>query len=166
MRWRHSLSIFMFVFLLGGCSWFRHGDNVDPVKLAQQLLDAQKDQYGDPKPVNLPVRVNYTVTKKPLIDHDLAIEFEIIAEKAVPKLRIGLTTTDGLELSSSDVRELYENLKPRQTITADVVVEPKRESEFYLNVFVVTESGEERLAKLIKIPIAIGEYSLKKVNEK
>ena len=93
----------------------------------------------------------------------MQIDFEFIAEKAIPVLRIGLSTSDGLDLISSDVSERYLDLKPRQTFTKSVIVEPTAENEFYLNMFVVTEIGEEKLAQLIKIPIAIGDYSLKKV---
>ncbi|MBI1423807.1 MAG: hypothetical protein GC149_10115 [Gammaproteobacteria bacterium] len=139
-----------------------HEEDADALKEAQSLLEAQKDQYGDPIPVHQPLRINYTISRKPQIDRDLRIDFEFIAEKAIPVLRIGMTTSDGLELDSSDVLERYLDVKPRQTFTKTVMVIPRSENEFYLNLFVVTEIGEEKLAKHIKIPIALGEYALKK----
>lgn len=155
------LLISLALLVLGGCSLLRHEGDVDVVQVAKQLLIAQKDRYGDPLPVQLPVQVNYTVTRKPQINREMHIDFQFIALKAIPVLRIGLTTSDGLKLNSSDVHERYLKLKPRQSFSKDVVVEPTAENEFYLNLFVVTENGGERLAKLIKIPIAIGGYALK-----
>ena len=159
---QRSLLICLMVFLLGGCSLLHHEEDEDVLKEAQNLLDAQKDQYGDPVPVHQPLRINYTVSRKPQIDRDFRIDFEFTAEKAIPVLRIGMTTSDGLELDSSDVLERYLDVKPRQTFTKTVMVTPGSENEFYLNLFVVTEVGEEKLARHIKIPIALGEYALKK----
>jgi hypothetical protein len=150
-------------FLLNSCGLLFHEEDVDVVKVAQGLLAAQKDQYGDPIPVNLPVNINYTVTRKPQIDRDMEIDIQFIAKKAIPVLRIGLTTSDGLNLISSDVRERYLDLHLRQSFTKTVIVEPTEENEFYLNMYVVTEIGDEKLAKLIKIPIAIGDFALKRV---
>lgn len=160
-RYRGFL-ICVLVFALGGCSWFRHGADEDVVKIAQQQLELQKDQYGDPKPVNLPIRINYTINHKPQVGHEMRIDFEFISEKAITQLRVGLTTSDGLKLNSSDVPEHYHDLKPRETFTKSVIVEPTAENEYYLNMYVVTQIGEDKLAKLIKIPIALGEASLAK----
>ena len=60
-------------------------------------------------------------------------------------------------------RERYLDLQARQSFTKTVIVEPTAENEFYLNMYVVSEIGDEKLARLIKIPIAIGDYALKKV---
>jgi len=154
-----------FVLLLslctGACSWFMHEPDEDAVKLAQDLLAAQKDQYGDPRPVDLPIQINYSVSRKPQVDQELKIEFQFIATQAIPVLHLGFTTSDGLKLVSSDVLERYQKLKPRQTFSKTIVVEPSEENEFHLNLYVVTESGQTRLAKLIKIPIAIGDFALK-----
>lgn len=163
MQGLRALLICSLIIVLAGCSWFRHGEDEDVVKLAQQQLEAQKDQYGDPRPTHLPIRINYTLTRKPKVDYEMKIDFEFIPEKAIPLLRVGITTSDGLKLVSSDVRERYHDLKPRASFTESVIVEPTAENEFYLNMYVVTQIGEERLAKLYKIPIALGEYSLKKV---
>lgn len=146
---------------VAGCSLLQHEHDVDVVQAAKDLLMVQQDQYGDPLPVKLPIQVNYTVTRKPQIGREMHIGFQFIALKAIPVLRIGLTTSDGLDLISSDVRERYLKLKPRQTFTKDVVVEPTAENEFYLNMYVITANGDKKLAKLIKIPIAIGDYALK-----
>jgi hypothetical protein len=159
---RNSVLVGILLLLLGGCGLLQHEEDQDVLKIAQNLLAAQKDQYGDPLPVHLPIRVNYTVSRKPQINRELEIDFQFIAEKAIPVLRLGMTTSDGLELDSSDVRERYLDLKPRQSFSKRVFVTPTAENEFYLNLFVVTESGDEKLAQLIKIPIAIGDYALKK----
>jgi len=152
--------------LLSACGLLSHEEDVDVIKTAEGLLAAQKDQYGDPLPLHLPVRINYTVSRKPQIKREMQIDFEFIAEKAVPVLRIGFTTSDGLELTSSDVRERYLNLKPRQTFTKSVIVEPSEENEFYLNLYVISEDGDNKLAELIKVPIAIGDYALKNTKTK
>ena len=151
----------VFPLLLSGCSLLRHEHDTDVVVVAKQLLVAQRDQYGDPIPVKLPVEVNYTVTRKPEIRRDMHINFQFIALRAIPVLRIGFTTSDGLDMISSDARERYLDLKPRQSFNRDIVVEPTSENEFYLNLFVVTENGDRKLAKLIKVPIAIGTFTLK-----
>lgn len=162
MQGLRSVLICSVLLLLSGCGLLQHEEDVDVVKVAQGLLAAQKDQYGDPLPINLPIRINYTVTRKPQIEREMQIDFEFIAEKAIPVVRIGMTTSDGLTLSSSDVLERYLDVKPRQSFSKTVIVEPTEENEFYLNVYVVTEIGEEKLAKLIKIPIAVGDYSMKR----
>ena len=162
MQGLRGLLICILIFVLGGCSWFRHGDDEDVLKVVQQQLDLQKDQYGDSLPVNLPIRINYTLTRKPQIDRDMQIDFEFIAEKAIPLLRIGITTSDGLKLLSSDVSEHYVDLKPRQAFIKSVIVEPTAENEYYVTMYVLTQIGEDKLAKLIKVPIALGDYSQKK----
>ena len=162
MQGLRSVLICSVLLLLSGCGLLQHEEDVDVVKVAQGLLAAQKDQYGDPLPINLPIRINYTVTRKPQIEREMQIDFDFIAEKAIPVVRIGMTTSDGLTLSSSDVLERYLDVKPRQSFSKTVIVEPTEENEFYLNVYVVTEIGEEKLAKLIKIPIAVGDYSMKR----
>ena len=159
---RRGVFFFLVSIVLGGCGLFQHESDEDVLKVAQGMLAAQKDQYGDPLPVHMPIRINYTVSRKPQINRDLKIDFEFIAEKAIPVLRVGLSTSDGLELVSSDVGERYLKLTPRQSFTKSVVVEPTEENEFYLNMYVVTEVGEEKLAKLIRVPIAIGKYALKR----
>lgn len=160
---RRGILICFSIFLLGGCGLLQHEEDVDVIKVAQGLLAAQKDQYGDPLPVHLPIRINYTVTRKPQIDREMRIDFEFIAEKAIPVLRIGLASSDGLKLESSDLQERYLDIKPRQSFTKSVIVEPTQENEFYLDLYVVTENGDDKLARLIKIPIAIGDYALKKI---
>lgn len=147
--------------LVAGCSLLQHEHDVDVVPAAKQLLIAQRDQYGDPRPVKLPIEVNYTVSRKPQINRDMHINFQFIALKSIPVLRIGFTTSDGLEMISSDVRERYFKLRPRQTFHRNITVQPTAENEFYLNLYVVTENGDKKLAKLIKVPIAIGSYTLK-----
>jgi hypothetical protein len=111
------------------------------------------------------VQINYSVSRKPQVDRDLKIEFQFIARQAIPVLHLGFTTSEGLKLVSSDVLERYHNLKPRQTFSKTVVVEPTTENEFHLNLYVVTESGETKLAKLIRIPIAIGDFALKNLGD-
>lgn len=153
--------LLLFATLLSACSLLRHEHDADVVVVAKQLLVAQRDQYGDPIPVELPVEVNYTVVRKPQINRDMHIDFQFVALKAIPVLRIGFTTSEGLDMISSDVRERYLDLKPRQGFTRNIVVEPTSENEFYLNLFVVTENGDRKQARLIKVPIALGTYTLK-----
>lgn len=162
MHVQRVLLSFILLAFLSGCSWLHREEDEDALVVAQQLLDAQKDQNGDPIDVKLPIRINYTVARKPLIDHDVDIEFEFVAEKEIPVLQIALTTSDGLKLDSSDIGERYLDLQPRQSFTKNVVVIPQEENEFYLNMFVVTQIGDEKLAKLIKIPVAVGQYSMRK----
>ena len=151
--------------MLGACSLFLAEEDESVLSVAGQLLDAQKDEYGEPRKVELPVRVNYTINHKPVIGQKLEVEFEFIAERPLPLLRIGLTTDEGLELVSSEIREQYRDMPARRVLKKTAVVVPKREDRFYLNMYIVTESGEDRRAKLIKVPIAVGEYSLKQGSE-
>lgn len=153
--------LYVFLLLLSGCSLLHSEHDKDVVIVARQLLVAQRDKYGDPIPVKLPLEVNYTISHKPEIRRDMHIKFQFIALSAIPVLRIGFTTSDGLDMVSSDVRERYLGLKARQSFNKDIVVEPTSENEFYLNLFVVTENGGKKLAKLIKVPIAIGDFALK-----
>ncbi len=149
------------LFMLSGCSWFGlGGDETNVVELANNLLKEQQDEHGVQVRVAMPVRVNYSISRKAQIDKDLLIEFEIITEKALPILRFALTTSEGLELDDHDFDPLYESLAARQVIKTEVTVIPLLENKFYLNLYVISEIGEEKLARLIKIPIAVGDYSL------
>lgn len=163
---RNGILTGLVLLLLSGCGLFQHEEGVDVIQLAENLLAAQKDQYGDPVPVHLPVRINYSVSHKPQVGREMRIDFEFIAEKAIPVLRIGIGTSDGLELVSSDLLQRYQNIKPRQSFSKSVVVEPQAENEFYLSLYVVSEDGDRRLAELIRIPIAIGDYALKNIKRK
>lgn len=146
--------------VLGACGILSEEDE-NVLDIARQLLQEQKNEYGEAMKVDLPIRVNYSIYQKPIVGHDLSIELEFIAERKIPILRIGLGTTDGLELITY-VKERYLDVAARQIIKKEVIVVPTEENLFYLNLFVVTEIGEDRRAKHIKIPIALGEYSLKK----
>ena len=146
--------------MMAGCSLFSEED-VSVITDARQLLEEQKDANGDPIDVKLPVRFNYTIGKKPMIDRDLEIEFEILTEQPLPVLRVGLVTSDGLELEDTDFREKFVDLKIREVINRYAIVRPTSENEFYLDVYLITEIGEDKKAKLFRIPIGVGDYSLK-----
>ncbi len=128
--------------------------------VAKQVLDQQKDANGEPRRVDLPVRINYAVSRKAMVDQDMEIDFEFITEQPIPVLRFGVETSEGLELVSSNIRERYESLKIRQVINRRVIVAPTSEDKFYLNLYVVTETGEDKRARLVRVPIAVGDYSL------
>jgi hypothetical protein len=142
-----------------GCGLFTEQDD-NVINDAKQLLEEQKDANGEPRPVKLPVRLNYTVTKKPMIDQDLEVEFELLAERPVPVLRVGLETTEGLKLVDTDFGERFTELKIREVIHRQAVVLPTIENKFYLDVYLITEIGEDKKANLVRIPIGVGDYSL------
>jgi len=145
--------------LMSSCSLFYDEDS-SVINDAKQLLEEQKDSNGEPIPVKLPVRVNYMITRKPMVDQDMNIEFELLTESPIPVLRVGLEASDGLELVSTDLGEKFTNLKIREVINRVATVSPKSENKFYLDVYVITEVGEDKKAKLIHIPIGVGVYSL------
>ena len=150
-------------FLVSSCgilSWFESDDDTNTVNLAKELLKSQLDEHGEPRNIKLPVRVHYTTTRKPMIDEELTVEFELITEEALPIMRTDVTTSDGLELVASNMRRTYKALTARQVIKRELVVLPTSENKFYINLFIVTEVGEDKRAKHVKIPIAIGDYSL------
>ena len=147
---------------LSGCSLFSFGsDDTNVLEHAKDLLKGQLDEQGVPRKVDLPIRTHYTIAKKPMIDEELQVDFEFMTEQAIPVVRFALTTDEGLELVSSDFEEYYKGLKVRQIIKHSISVLPKNENKFYINLYVVTEIGDDKKAKEIKIPIAIGDYSLK-----
>jgi hypothetical protein len=151
------------MFNLSGCgmlSIFSSEDEVNTLNLAKSLLKEQVDEHGEPREVKMPVRVHYTTTRKPMIDHEMLIEFEFITEEALPVLRFAVTTSDGLELVDNDIDPLYSKLSARQVIKSEIEVKPTSENKFYVNLFIVTEIGEDKRARHMKIPIAIGDYSL------
>jgi len=161
---RFSTSLLIGSLLLGmsGCSIFSFSsdDDTNVLNMAKSLLKEQTDEHGEAKKVKLPVRVHYTFTRKPMIDEKLLVEFEFITEEALPVLRFAVTTTDGLELIDNEIEPLYSKLSARQVIKSNMEVKPTSESKFYINLFVVTEVGEDKRAKHIKIPIPIGDYFL------
>jgi len=147
---------------LTGCGIFSFSSDEDAnvLNIAKSLLKDQTDEHGEAKKIKLPIRVHYTFTRKPMIDEELLVEFEFITEEALPILRFAVTTTDGLELTDNDIEPLYSKLSARQVIKENIEVKPTSESKFYINLFVVTEVGEDKRAKLIKIPVPIGDYFL------
>lgn len=153
------VSLITHVLLVGGCSLFSTTD-VNVIADARQLLEEQKDTNGDPIKVKLPVRMNYTISEKPMIDEDLIIEFEILTEQAVPVLRIDLETTEGLKLVKHNFRTKFTDLGIRTVINRRAVVKPTLENKFYLDVYLITEIGEDKKARLVRIPIGVGDYSL------
>lgn len=158
---RNYLTILLLAWLATGCSLFSFDDdNVNSLELARELLKGQLNDQGVQKKIELPIRVNYSITRKPEIDEELLIEFEIITEQALPVLRLAVKTDEGLSLVSNSLDDNYKGLKSRQIIKGRVIVIPESENEFYVNLYVVTEIGDDKRARLIKIPIAIGDYSL------
>ena len=143
-------------FLLNGCGIATRNN----IELANNMLKEQQNEHGEAIRVALPVRVNYSISRKAQIDKDLLIEFEFITEKAVPIVSFAVKTSDGLDLIRHNIRDRYDGLKAREVIKTNVLVVPRSEAKFYVNLYVITEIGEEKLARLIKIPIAVGDYSL------
>lgn len=156
---RHILITLFFSLVLTGCSLFSEEDS-NVITDAKQLLEEQKDANGEPKPVKLPVRLNYSITRKPMVDQDLEVEFELLTEQAVPVLRVGLETSEGLKLDDTDFGEKFTELKIREVIHRKATVIPTSENKFYLDVYLITELGEDKKAKLTRIPIGVGVYSL------
>lgn len=134
----------------------------DVFSVAEQILGEQTDANGSPKKVELPVHVNYTIKDKPLANHKLDINFEFIAREALPMLRIGIKTTNGLKLKSSDDRIRYKDVSAQQLLRHKIAVIPLEEEQYYVDVYVVTEIGEDKRARLIQIPISLGKYALQR----
>ncbi len=149
------------LFMLSGCSWFGlNDDETNVIELANNMLKEQQNEHGEQIRVDMPVRINYSITRKAQIDKRMQIEFEIITEKALPILRFALKTTEGLELDGHNISPLYESLTARQVIKTEASVIPLVEDKFYLELYVISEIGEEKLAQLIRVPVAVGDYSL------
>ena len=158
---KKRLTILLALVMLGGCSLFSFSDDdVNVLVTAKELLKGQLDEQGEQKKIKIPLRVNYSITHKAMIDRDMTIEFEFLTEQALPILRFAVTTDDGLELVSNNIDELYRGLKTREVLKRRVIVRPTRENKFYLSLYIVTEIGDDKRAKLIRIPIAVGDYSL------
>lgn len=156
----HNL-IALCLLAMTGCGIFSYGgDDIDALQFAKELLKGQLDDQGIAKKIDLPIRVHYSITEKPMIDQELLVEFEMMTEQAIPVVRFAIETDEGLELTSNNFDEYYKGLKTRAIIKHRIKVTPKSENKFYVKLYVVTEVGEDKRAKVIKIPIAIGDYSL------
>jgi len=146
---------------LAGCGIFSFDDdNVNALEFAKELLKGQLNEQGVQKKIDLPIRVNYSITRKPMIDEELLVEFEIITEQAIPIVRFAVVTDEGLDLVSNNFEAYYKGLKTRQIIKHRIKVIPTSENKFYISLYVITEIGDDKRARLIKIPVAIGDYSL------
>jgi len=144
---------------LTACSLFMSEIDEDVLVVAHQLLEEQKDDLGQPKEIEMPVRVNYSIHRKPLIAHALEVEFEFLPEQKIPVLRLGVSASDGLEIEAGGTGEKYIDVEARRAIKKQVIVVPTEENEFYLNLFVVTELGTDRRARQVKVPVALGKFS-------
>lgn len=147
--------------LLGGCSILFSSDDENVMEVANNLLEAQKNEHGDELKVDMPIRVNYSMHRKPVINKELEIELEFLPERDIPKLRLATFSSDGLEIVDGEMRDQYDDIKARQYFKRYVTVVPKEEDLYYLNLYVVTEIGEDKRAQHIKIPIALGIHSKK-----
>ncbi|MBI3560943.1 MAG: hypothetical protein HY080_04415 [Gammaproteobacteria bacterium] len=148
-----------------GCSWVSglFAEKADDVAGLVQRLNpsSQTDSDANPPPVvQLPVRVNYTFKSKPLANEDLDVEIEYMALKDINSLKLGYTTSDGLEVVSSAPALRYTDLKQYAVITHHLTLLPQSEGHYFLHLFVVTQVGEQQQGKEISIPIALGKYSL------
>jgi hypothetical protein len=111
--------------------------------------------------VDMPIRVNYSIHRKPVINKELEVEFEFLPERDIPVLRAATSSSDGLEIVDGEMSDQYQDIKARQYFKRYVTVVPKEEELYYLNLYIVTEIGEDKRAQHIKIPIALGEHSKK-----
>jgi len=160
------LSLLLLSTLLNGCGILFSTDDENILDVANNLLESQKNEYGEPVKVNMPLRVNYSIHKKPVINQELEIELEFLPERDIPLLRLGMTASEGLNIEDGELADQFTDIKARQVFKRYVTVVPTEENEFYLNLYVVTEIGEDKRAQRISIPVALGEYSLKKVTNK
>jgi len=149
---------------LSGCSWMPFfGDEppADAITIVTRLQEATTTQGENaPKGVELPVRVNYSFKSKPAVNTELEVEIEYLALKPLHELKMGYTTSDGLELVDNASPLSFTALKQFDVITQRVVVMPKEENHYTFSIYVVTKEGEEERGKQITVPIAVGRYSL------
>jgi hypothetical protein len=156
-----SITLLSATILLSGCGILFTSDDETVMEVANNLLEAQKDQYGDKMKVDMPIRVNYSIHRKPVINKELEVEFEFLPERDIPVLRAATSSSDGLEIVDGEMSDQYQDIKARQYFKRYVTVVPKEEELYYLNLYIVTEIGEDKRAQHIKIPIALGEHSKK-----
>lgn len=153
---------------LAACGIFNFAgedDESDIVEVSKKLLEKQVDKNDEPIKIDFPLRINYSLKTKALLNEDLEIEFEFIAESDIPKVRIAFETTDGLVLVSNDKRIFKDNIKANEVFTYRIIVVPEIEEQFYVHVYAYTiysGSGdtEEKRAKLLRIPIPVGQYKI------
>jgi hypothetical protein len=161
MKKSFTIILLLATVLLAGCSILFSSDDETVMEVANNLLEAQKDEFGDTVKVDMPIRVNYAIHRKPVINKELEIELEFLPERNIPLLRLATFPSDGLEIADGELKDKYEDIRARQYFKRYVTVVPTEENLFYLNLYVVTEIGEDKRAQHIKIPIALGEYSKK-----
>jgi hypothetical protein len=159
-------TLFTLTWLLSACSYFsffstKQGD--DAVTIYKQLQEAKENEPATaaaPATTEFPVRVNYAIKTKMLADHDLEIEIEYLALKALPVLKVGYTTSEGLDLITKTSKLRYQDIQQHQLIQHRIVVVPDEENEYYVNIIMVTEDGDVKTGKQVRIPIALGKFSL------
>lgn len=149
---------------LAGCSWFPFfgtETEEDAYTIVKQMQEtASVDQTAAAKLTDLPVRVNYAFKSKPMADHDLEMEVEYMALKELAGLQLQYRTSEGLELVKRPSPLQYQTIKRYDIVTHRLVVVPKEEGHYTLNIFVVTKEAEDQRGREIIVPIALGKFSL------
>jgi hypothetical protein len=149
---------------LAGCSWFPFfgtETEEDAYTIVKQMQEtASVDQAAAVKLTDLPVRVNYAFKSKPMADHDLEVEVEYMALKDLASLQLDYRTSEGLALVRRASPLQYQTVKRYDIVTQRLVVVPKEEGHYTLNIYVATKAGDDQRGRQIIIPIALGKFSL------
>jgi hypothetical protein len=152
----HWIGILSLLFFVTACGHLARED--DSVFAAGNSYfeqhDVQRREHADPS--DLPVQVNFAVHHKPVLERDMAVDFEFVPQQASPYLGIGFRTTEGLEWVAGPRQFSYQDVKKFAILKQRIRVKPVEEGEFYISVYVVMQVDGEKRAKSFQIPIPLG----------
>ena len=154
-----SLLLVISLVLLSGCTWLSrkpHGFENDLLAAMQNPAAESVDENQSPQ---LPLRVDYELSQKPLHDQELLITLEINPVVDLANSAYAVKVPDAMALDEPQGVIGLGSLKARETYTEEVRLTPVREGLYDVEVFFIAEvPGQEKTIKIVKIPISIGPF--------
>lgn len=122
--------------------------------------------WRSPGKPQAPVRVTWELAEKPQVGVPLAIDVHVTPTAAVDSVSV-VTRTDntGLLFKTLDMEARFAKPARGQPLSRKLEVVPQGEGRFYVSVFITTQRGAQRMARVVMIPVQVGNVQQKLLPE-
>lgn len=113
--------------------------------------------WHSPGKPQAPVQVTWELTQTPRVGVPLAIDVQVTPTAAMDSVSVvSRTNNTGLLLKTADTEARFAKPARGQPLQKQLEVVPQGEGRFYVSVFITTQRGTQRMARVLMIPVQVG----------
>lgn len=122
--------------------------------------------WRSPGKPQAPVRVSWQLAQTPQVGVPLAIDVQVTPTAAVDSVSVVTRTNNtGLLLKTLDTETRFTKPVRGQPLSRKLEVVPQGEGRFYVSVFITTRRGSDSMARVLMIPVQVGNVQQKLLPE-